>query len=73
MKFSMKDFFSKCDHLLKKTLMENIIFCAVLYLQVYLKKWARSFFNHSYFILVQAFIHTTIQRREHYTKNEIFH
>ena len=39
MKFSMKDFFSKCDqirsflriwsHLLKKYLMENFIFCAV--------------------------------------------
>ena len=40
MKFSIKDFFSKCDqirsflriwsHLLKKYLMENFIFCAVL-------------------------------------------
>ena len=40
MKFSMKDFFSKCDeirsflrmwsHLLKKSLMENFIFCAVI-------------------------------------------
>ena len=39
MKFSIKDFFSKCDQirnllqiwsqLLKKSLMENIIFCAV--------------------------------------------
>ena len=39
MKFSAKDFFSKCDqirrnmriwsHLLKKSLMENLIFCAV--------------------------------------------
>ena len=39
MKFSIKDFFSKCDqihsflriwpHLLKKYLMENLIFCAV--------------------------------------------
>ena len=39
MKFSMKDFFSKCDqirrklriwsHLLKKSLKENFIFCAV--------------------------------------------
>ena len=38
-KFSIKDFFSKCDktrrklqiwsHLLKKSLMENFIFCAV--------------------------------------------
>ena len=40
MKFSIKGFFSKCDqirkklriwsHLLKKSLMENFIFCAVL-------------------------------------------
>ena len=36
MKFSINDFFSKCDqilriwsHLLKKSLMENFIFCAV--------------------------------------------
>ena len=39
-KFSIKDFFSKCDqiprelriwpHLLKKSLMENFVFCAVL-------------------------------------------
>ena len=42
MTFSIKDFFSKCDqicsflriwsHLLKKSLMENSIFCAVLLL-----------------------------------------
>ena len=41
MKFSIMDFFSKCDqirrllriwsHLLKKSLMENFIFCAVTY------------------------------------------
>ena len=40
MKFSIKDFFSKCDqisrklwiwsHLLKKSLIENFIFCAVV-------------------------------------------
>ena len=40
MKFSIKDFISQCDqicsfrriwsHLLKKSLMENLIFCAVL-------------------------------------------
>ena len=30
MKISIKDFFSKCDpHLLKKSLMENVIFCTV--------------------------------------------
>ena len=43
MKFSIKDFFSKCDqicsfsriwsHLLKKSLMENFIFCAVIRLR----------------------------------------
>ena len=41
MKFSIEDFFSKCDqihsllriwsHLLKKSLMENFIFCAVVF------------------------------------------
>ena len=39
MKFSIKEFFSKCDqirrkiwsHLLKKSLMENLIFCAVFH------------------------------------------
>ena len=45
MMFSVKDFFSKCDqiriflrvwsHLLKKSLMENFIFCAVLILMEY--------------------------------------
>ena len=33
MKFSIKDFFRKCDQIrsfLKKALMENFIFCAVL-------------------------------------------
>ena len=33
MKFSIKDFFSKCDqnaYLQKKSLMENFIFCALL-------------------------------------------
>ena len=43
MKFSIEDFFSKCDqirrklwiwsHILKKSLMENFIFCAVIFLQ----------------------------------------
>ena len=43
MKFSIKNIFSKCDeigsflrsrsHLLKKSLMENFIFCAVLFLK----------------------------------------
>ena len=47
MKFSIKDFFSKCDQirsflwswlqLLKKSLMENFIFCTVLAKKVWLK------------------------------------
>ena len=47
MKFSIKDFFSKCDqirsnlriwsHLLKKSLMENFVFCA-LYIHLNLGK-----------------------------------
>ena len=53
MKFFIKDFFSKCDqirsflqiwsHLLKKSLIENFIFCAVLFItQSYLS--AQSYF-----------------------------
>ena len=44
MEFSIKDFFSKCDqirrtlpiwlYLLKKSLMENLIFCAVIAMKV---------------------------------------
>ena len=44
MKFSIKDFFSKCDqirnflrtwsHLLKKTLIENLLFCALFVLVI---------------------------------------
>ena len=49
MKFSITDFFSKCDqirtlriwsHLLKKSLMENFILCAVNTLEVTQKKRA---------------------------------
>ena len=49
MKFSIKDFFSQCNqirkklriwsHLLKKSLMENFIFCAVLTLIWYLYQY----------------------------------
>ena len=52
MKFSIKDFFSKYDqicrklrirsHLLKKSSMENFIFCAVLTSKVYLESWQTS-------------------------------
>ena len=48
-KFSIKDFFSKCDqirrklriwsHLLKKSLMENLIFCAMTYLLSLVSAW----------------------------------
>ena len=47
MKFSIKDFFSKCDrirrklriwsHLLKKSLMENLVFCVVIRLNATIK------------------------------------
>ena len=46
-KFSIKDFFSKCDqirrflriwsHLLKKSLMENFIFCAMFHFKLKFK------------------------------------
>ena len=40
MKFSIKDFFSKCDpHLLKKSLMENFIFCVPDVLKISYISW----------------------------------
>ena len=52
MKFFTEDFFSKCDqirrklwiwpHLLKKSLLENFIFCAVIMLNVSLTKSEQS-------------------------------
>ena len=64
MKFSTKDFFSKCDqihwkqqiwlHLLKKSLMENFIFCAVLFLQYAQSKMFGSALNHA-FVLQSRF------------------
>ena len=56
MKFSIKDFFSKCDqirsflciwsHLLKKSLMENSIFCVVIYDEAFLIQFmAHTHFN----------------------------
>ena len=54
MKFSIKDFFSKYDqirsflriwsYLLKKSLMENFIFCAIRYPRIFPKFHARQFF-----------------------------
>ena len=50
MKFSIKDFFSKCEqirnflrifsHLRKKSLMENVIFCAVVIMAIALLRSA---------------------------------
>ena len=64
MKFSIKDFFSECDqirsfpriwsHLLKKSLMESFIFCAVNVLQ-YLK-----FFNLLTSTINKNFIHKNV-------------
>ena len=55
MKFSIKDFFSKCDqscsflriwsHLPKKSLMENFIFCAVRVAQAMMPFLCHSFLN----------------------------
>ena len=72
MKFSIKDFFSKCDqirrklqiwsHLQKKSLMENVIFCAVIWMRY------RSF----YFIwsIRSTWIHHVMpQRRYLYSSN----
>ena len=52
MKFSINDFFCKCDqirsllwiwsHLLKKSLMENFIFCAICHLCISMKKRSRT-------------------------------
>ena len=74
MKFSIKDFFSKCDqicnflqiwsHLLKKSLMENFIFCAVkdvnwirLFLVLYftMKKERKNVFGIIFFCLLGNF------------------
>ena len=65
MKFSIKDFFSKCDqiysflrfwsHLLKKSLMENFVFCAVkdtLFVPIRNKveKWHKFLFSHFFLV-----------------------
>ena len=67
MKFSIKDFFSKCEqirrklriwsHLLKKSLMENFIFCALTNLQMLDYKFANAkLFMTSLFMTFQYFI-----------------
>ena len=61
MKFSIKDFFSKCDqilkklriwsNLLKKSLMENFIFCAVFdkgYLYTHVKRTQSNIYDEAF-------------------------
>ena len=58
MKFSVKDFFSKCEqirsklrnwsHLLKKSLMENFIFCAVIITNLFMNLTMRNFWFQSF-------------------------
>ena len=58
MRFSIKDFFSKCDqihnflrissHLMKKSFMENFIFCAVYFIPAPLTQkvtWTQAMYN----------------------------
>ena len=67
MKFSIKDFFSKCDqirknlriwpHLLKKSLMEDFIFCAVWYFVCYLLcLWQLTVLPHKKNLLLNTFM-----------------
>ena len=79
MKFSIKDFFSKCDqirrklriclHLLKRSLMESFIFCAVTGLvdgagpslnlasSLFAASLLTSYFQKSYWIFLQPLSH----------------
>ena len=66
MKFSIKDFFSKCDQIRRKSLMENFIFCAVIISQ-FSFKWARVFntkylklSNSSFSKLVKDFFNVSV-------------
>ena len=62
MKFSIKDFFSKCDqirrfpriwsHLLQKSLTENLIFCAVTHITFQIWK------NHTGFLKTFLILHS---------------
>ena len=67
--FSIKDFFSKCDqirsflriwsHLLKKSLMENFIFCIVKWVnesQLFLKTFRKINTSHN-FISIKCFVY----------------
>ena len=73
MKFSIKDFFSKCDqirrklriwsHLLKKSLMENFIFLCSVYL---LPKWIRYSILYGYYHIQETYVKVLhISRKYH--------
>ena len=51
-RFSIKDFFSKCDQIRRKSLMENFNFCAVYQTQFYStlveEKWEKWTFNQNW-------------------------
>ena len=66
MKFSIKNFFSKCDqfrrklwiwsHLLRKSIMENFIFCVVEHLWAFASErhWLTNFGQYSYFVALKS-------------------
>ena len=72
MKFSIKDFFSKCDqirrklriwsHLLKKSLMENFIFCAegCFYSKLQITNHPGLIFNHNTVSLTKSQKHPRV-------------
>ena len=73
MKFSIKDFFSKCDeirsfqqiwsHLLKKSLMENFIFCVVILNHLIITYYANMFTA-----LFESFIYITLDSKYSYNR-----
>ena len=88
MKFFIKDFFSKCDqirsflriwsHLLKKFLMENLIFCAMIALFLFMKEMCRFWLlkcTRSAIIFTSAYERNFKVRNEHHytlTQNSQF-
>ena len=73
MKFSIKGFFSKCDqtcsflriwsHLLKKSLMENFIFCALL-----ITKHLRTWYNFGIFPFYQLKINSNSCKQDNFKR-----
>ena len=73
MKFSIKDFFSKCDqirsfqqiwsHLLKKSLMENFIFCVVILNHLIITYYANMFTA-----LFESLIYITLDSKYSYNR-----